>query len=629
MIQRFHPNIAGRFLAPAMCLLFVLFLLPSTVAGQVRPRRDTTVVRPDTLARDTLVRDTLDFAQDSVQPARVLVQHARGPEPSFATAVWEWDREALLRESALTLFDLLRRVPGLLAFRAGYVLQPEVASVYGTTRNGYEVILDGYFLDPIVEPTYDLSRIELVELNHVRVVRRLDVTRIELQTYASTLGVAESRVEAGTGEPDTNLFRGMMLSPKLLFGPAGFAIERLDTDGNLGTQPADVFSGWAKWAWIRGNGSGIQAEFRRNTLIRGGTSPWVSEGRREDLMLRGRLAIADGLVAEAFTGWSSFELDTLNRRLGADEARPPKLDQSVAQFGARVSYGNDFVWADLSARGRNRVQFPRFQVDAAGGVRIPPFGEVNGYFTQENWENGAAQSFTARAIAGPLEGVRIFGEVFGGDHGARVIWNEEGAFFTDRSGTRFGAEFNRWGIQLGAALLHVETDSLLTFGMPFDTPAVAFPGGERSGWELAGRVQLYFPWLFADGSVTNWYQADDWIYTPNQLWRIDLELHASPLESGNLEIFGRIGLRHRGAVLMPTLVGDPGSETIEPALFDDYTIVDGQLQIRIRSVRIFIRGDNMLGAEYFEVPDLTGETRPGPRNSRPRIFYGVKWDFQS
>jgi len=624
MIQPLHLYIAGRRVVPAVFLLSALCFFQSTVFAQVR--RDTTAARPDTAVTDTL------FAEDSVVPARVLVQHARGPEASFATAVWEWDREDLLRESALTLFDLLQRVPGLLVFRAGYVLQPEAASLYGGTRNDYEILIDGYMLDPLVEPTYDLSRIELVELNHVRVVRRLDVTRIEIQTYAATLGVAESRIEAGTGTPDTNLFRGMLLSPKLLFGPAGIAIERLDTDGIGGAEPADGFAGWAKWAWILANGSGIQAEFRRNTISRLGTSPWINEGRREDLMLRGRVAVTEGLVAEAFAGWSSFEIDTISTNID-DDLRPAKLEQGTSQFGARGSYGNDFVWADVSVRGRSNRTLPRFQVDAAGGTRLGGFGELNGYYTQENWENGSARSLTARAIAGPLAGVRVFGELFGGDHGARLVWDREAAFFTDRNGTRFGADFglDRWGIRLGAALLNVESDSVLTFGLPFDTTVMAFPAGSRSGWEIAGRVQLYFPWLFADGSITNWYRADDWIYTPNRFWRFALELHATPLESGNLEIFGRLEARHRGSMLVPVLTGTaPGDRTIETALFDDYTVVDGQLQIRIMSVRLFIRGENMLSTEYFEVPDLSGRTGlAGQVIDRQRIFYGVKWDFRS
>jgi len=617
MTRLFHRYFAGRFVAPVLLLLFT-FVFKSTASAQVRPRGDTTAVRPDTVRADTT-----GFAVDSVQPARVLVRQAEGPRPSFANAVWEWNREDLLREGVLSLGELLQRnLPGLLVYRAGTLLQPEAASPYGGTRNSYEVFLDGYQLDPLVEPTFDLSRIELVELSHVRVVRRLDVTRIELRTYAATLGVAESRIEAGVGEPDTNMFRGLLLSPKFLFGPFGIGIERVDTDGLVGTQPADVFAGWAKWGWILANGAGIEAEFRRNTLNRTSESPWISRGRREDFIVRGRAPIVTGLVAELFAGASSFELDTLSTDIPEDSIRPSKLDETAVQYGARASFQNDLIWADVSARGRDTDLLPQFQFDAAGGARLGGYGEVNGYLTQENWEGNSASSYTLRAIAGPLAGIRVFGEIFGGDRGAQVRFDSAGAFLTSRSGTRFGAEFNRWGINVGAALLNIETDSVQTFGLPFDTTTMLFPGGDRTGWEVSGRAQLFVPWLFAEGTYTNWLDGTSWIYLPNQIWRAGLVLHAIPLKSGNLEIFGRLEARYRGAVLMPVLVQEPeGTEFFEPVPFDDYTVVDGYLQIRIMSVRLFIRGDNMLGAEYFEVPEQLIR--------RPRIFYGVKWDFRS
>lgn len=622
MIRLFDRLSAGRCVAPVLVLLFAILVFDSAVSAQVRPRQDTTAVRTDSLRVDSIAGDTLVFAEETATTARVLAPHARGAESSFATAIWEWDREDLLREGALSLSDLLERVPGLITYRPGTLLQPEVISAYGGTRNSYDVVIDGYILDPLVEPTYEFSRLALAELSHVRVVRRLDVTRVEVRTYAATEGVAESRVEAGVGEPDTNLFRGMLLSPRFLVGPLGLAIERLDTDGTRGTQPADAFSGWVKWAWIRGE-SGIQAEFRRNTVTRHGTSPWISEGRREDLVLRGRLGLARGLVAEAFGGHSTFELDTLSVSLPEDSIRPAKLEQSVTQFGGRLSYQNDFAWVDATVRGRDTDLLPAFQVDLAAGGRLGGIGEANAYFTQANWENGSAASYTIRAIGGPFYGLRPFVELFGGDHGARVHLNQEGAFFTHRSGSRTGLEFNRWGVQLGAAILGVESDSLLSFGLPFDTTSVGFPGGSLSGWEFAGRAQLYFPWLFADGSYTNWLSGTSWIYMPTNFWRAGLELHALPLESGNLEIYGRIGMRHRSAVTMPAAVEntETGEIRFEPVIFPGYDVVDGYLQIRVMSVRLFLRGDNLLNAEYFDSPQL-------PIRG-PRIYYGVKWDFRS
>jgi hypothetical protein len=100
---------------------------------------------------------------------------------------------------------------------------------------------------------------------------------------------------------------------------------------------------------------------------------------------------------------------------------------------------------------------------------------------------------------------------------------------------------------------------------------------------------------------------------PAMQWRAALELHASPLPSGNLEIFGRAEAVHRGAMPAPAASGD-GLETMAAR-----TVYSSYLQIRIMDVRIFVRSDDMLGTDP---EDLPGRRVPGPR-----LIYGVKWQF--
>ena len=50
------------------------------------------------------------------------------------------------------------------------------------TAGRTEVVLDGYVLDPHLDGTYDLSRLELVALRRLVVERRLDLLRIEIET---------------------------------------------------------------------------------------------------------------------------------------------------------------------------------------------------------------------------------------------------------------------------------------------------------------------------------------------------------------------------------------------------------------------------------------------------------------
>src|SRR5262245_42220903 len=206
-----------------------LFLLVLLVCSPAAAQQQTP---PVSVALDSLRRAHPDSAQaDSVPPPPIIVKHPTGSLASPGLGVWEWNSEDLLREGALSLTDLLQRIPSATPIRTGLYLQPEIAAPFGQTRGRIEVLLDGIALDPLTEATVDLSRIELAQLRHVRVERRLDVTRIEISTLEPVDGRPVSRIEAGVGEPNANLFRGMFLAPKFLIGPVGVAIERIDTDG--------------------------------------------------------------------------------------------------------------------------------------------------------------------------------------------------------------------------------------------------------------------------------------------------------------------------------------------------------------------------------------------------------------
>ena len=177
----------------AFVLLAAALLGPADAHGQ-RPVRRPPIPPPDTVARpDTLVRrdttaveprDSVAAAvPDSASPAvpapaapdttpipqlpRLYAEAARDGE----AGVWTWDQTALLASGALTLTDLLERIPGVTGVRYGFVGLPETVASLGSAGN-IELVLDGYVIDPLGAAALDLSRIELAELGHVRVERR-------------------------------------------------------------------------------------------------------------------------------------------------------------------------------------------------------------------------------------------------------------------------------------------------------------------------------------------------------------------------------------------------------------------------------------------------------------------------
>src|SRR5690606_30192480 len=153
-------------------------------------------------------------------------------------------------EGALTLLDLLERVPGVAGFRSGVFLQPAAAAVAGGTAGRLRVEIDGVVLDPLLAPSSDLTAIALAEVDSVVIERRLDALVVRLHTIEPHDPLPVSRVEAGTGEPNANLFRGLFMAPRFLFGPIAAAVERFDSDGAGRREPTDIFSGWLKWGWL-------------------------------------------------------------------------------------------------------------------------------------------------------------------------------------------------------------------------------------------------------------------------------------------------------------------------------------------------------------------------------------------
>ena len=144
-----------------------------------------------------------------------------------------------------------------------------------------------------------------------------------------------------------------------------------------------------------------------------------------------------------------------------------------------------------------------------------------------------------------------------------------------------------------------------------------FAGGDATGWELSGRVPLpLIKGLYATGMINDWRSGNVWLYTPTRNYRAGLELHTTPLKSGNLEILGRIETIHRSSTIVPNL--NPTIETPTVTLPPvDY--LDAYLQIRIIDVRAFVRYEDLSGQRVADVPD-----RPIPG---PRVIYGVKWQF--
>ncbi len=593
-----------RTLARA-ALLLALFAVPQR--SQAQQRRDTT--RTDTLRADTLRQDTVP--RDTTPPPHLVTWPDSLPAPSFAAGVWEWDRDQLLLDGEITLLDLLHRIPGVTILRSGVFLEPEAATALTTGGTRLRVEWDGFVLDPLNSAALDLSTIELVHLHRVRVERRVDVLLVKLTSEASLTAQPYSRIAAGVGQPRTNLFRGMLLAPRFLIGPIGLAVERVELTGGGRAEPADNFSTWLRWGVLHPD-RGIEVQFRRNRLNRDPDAPFPEQLTRQDVVLRARTRLGSALVGELYGGRSSEKI------IGADPLLPDSLqrhiDRSATQAGGRLAMerGSGAVLADFRWRNLDALPHLEASLSAHGqvGARLQGSGEI----AHQSWSNvPGAISMHAFGAADLLTGLRLFAEFGSGARGAAGYAGDTtlGPRRTRSTVLRGGAELTWHGLHAAGALLHVRADSIALFGLATDTGSVVVPGDTVTGWETSVHLPLIRKWLWAEGSYATWFSGRTGAYRPVSLGTGGLDIHTIPLPSGNLELMARIEATRRGAMLTPPL--DVGS--IVPA----HTVLSAYFQIRVIDVRIFVRFDDMTGADIGDLP--------GIRLAGPRIVYGVKWSF--
>ena len=609
-------------------LLTLVFLAPPASA-QV-----TDTARADTLAADTAQADTVRV------PPPIFVPIAFRDSTDAPRGVWRINREEMLRSAVYTLGDLVARLPGIISYRGGLALQPEAAGAFGGAGGRVEVFRDGFPLDPLDASALDLYHVSLIELEEVVVERRPDVLRIMLHTTQPTEARPYSRVEAGLGEPsETQLFRGLFLTPNFLFGPLSLAIESLDTQGEQNAEPADEFVGWAKWGWLREN-HGIQAEIRQVTIERGLDSPWPAQHKRRDIALRARRRFDEGIVAEAYGGQSFIRDESLAELPPGDTLGPFRFERATRHYGARVAAERGPAQVEGAVRYRTGVSLPRLQIEASGGVTL--LGErlrAEGGVLRSTWRDAdPTMSVHARGVLKPLSFVRAFAEVERGTRGLPIYTNphrppppeegeEEGMVVepdltpvrSTLSSIRVGGEIHIPHFRAGGALIDLSVDSVAAFRLPFDTISRAFAGGDARGWEAWGRADLARFWggsLYAEGSWTSWLSGDEWVYRPASRGILGAGVHIVPLISGNLEVRGRIWLDRRGETLYPVLAED-GTPSI--AELPVRSVVHAELMIRIIDVRIFARYEDWGGKGITDLPDRTIRG--------PRIFYGVKWHF--
>jgi len=151
--------------------------------------------------------DSLAVKRDSIKPP---IGRFADPATYEIGPQYEWNRAQLFATGALTLADLLDRIPGVTTFRSGWLATPQAAAYTGDFRR-MRVFYDGVEVDALDNMTggvLDLSTVQLWTLEHLSIERSANEVRLYMRSWRVENTDPYTRADIATGNEDTNLYRG-------------------------------------------------------------------------------------------------------------------------------------------------------------------------------------------------------------------------------------------------------------------------------------------------------------------------------------------------------------------------------------------------------------------------------------
>lgn len=529
--------------------------------------------------------------------------------------------EALRQTGALTLADLLERIPGLTVFRTGWIASPQLAS-YGGDFGRVRVLLDGVELDdlsPRDAGVPDLRTIPLWALDAVTVERGPTELRISLTTWDYAMTKPYTRVDALTGDLNTNLYRGYYARRHYNGAGLQVAFQQYGTTNTReggGGDEAGVMArfGVARRLWsadvtaVRLNDSrditqrffgrgmllppyraGATVAYARATIGRAGAGPFL-----QLLASTNDLRETSPHFDAARASQYGFPADT------ADTVA------SVAQYVATAGIDAGPLRLRLVERYRRRAAQGFSSPSASLGVNLPLLSvlaraERDGYA-------GLTRLEASGRIA-PLPFLAVVGAV-----GERRPLGTSSPFARPEPASRSARV--EGGVRIGGALwisggAVVRDTAVLVPPAVFDTAYVAVPAGRQRGATFAVRGALGHGFS-VDAFGTRWRTHSP--YVPEYQFHGELRFFTrwlSKFPSGNFSFLLAPSVDYRSIVSFPAQASNvPAAASRVYSLLAEIRILRGTITYERRNLQ-----------------DVIYEQVPGFVMPRGVNFYGVRWYF--
>ncbi len=533
---------------------------------------------------------------------------------------YRWTRDELFASGALTLTDLLERIPGVTTFRSGWLGAPHTAAMMGDFSR-VRIFYDGIELDPL-DPRMggmnDIAAIQLWQLEELRIERGAGEIRVYTKSWRVRSTTPNSRVDIATGDLETNGYRGYF-GRRFTHGEVlQLGAYQFRTQDPRGQGDADQLSLFGRVGWAK-KGFSIDGSFMRTN-------------RTHSLQFRD----------------PDLERDSL-----------PSLDARYGQAYARIGYADTTrgYWVQLIAaslsHSQNNLAFKATTTDTTDTAKVVPsrldFSRPQ-YIAAFGWEkDGATISSTTRmrSIGGQLyvapsvrasyDAPRIAVSLFGEQQpelnlrrieasgrllplswfalgGAVGQYAHTGAPSTASPTTlawrgEVGLRVHRaW---FSGGLMSRDT-AVLIAPVVYDTGFKAAVARNMTGTFLRFRGKFWKD-VGIDVSAVKWDSAGSFrpeYQTRSQLYANTAWLRKFP--SGNFNILFALTHEYRTVAYFP--IGGA-----EPLRASQYRTLDMLLEIRLLQATLTYQFRNLLNADYTQVP--------GYGMHRPVQVYGVRWQF--
>jgi hypothetical protein len=565
-----------------------------------------------------------DSAPKAQHPDSIQARMGRdGPTPSLEIGQsFSYDRDQLFASGAITLGDLLDRIPEFTTFRTGWIAAPQATAIGGDFSR-VRVFIDGIERDDL-EPRNgvapDWSTVPIWTLEKLTLARGADGLRVDLRTWEYTGTAPYTRIDALTGDLNTNLYRAFY--GKRFYNGAGLqvALQQYGVTDNRNGGGGQQFTGLIRYgiahsAWSL-DATAIRSNDTRTSTSRFGPGIGMQGYRAATTLGYLRAAIGrEGsgpflqLVASTeILKENSTHLDSI-AALSSGFA-PDTVDSlaSVAQYVATAGFD--------AAGGRLRL-IERYRRRLGKGYSSPSatFDLSRNFFSAsamvERDEYAGLTRVEGGARLTPLPFISVLGYL-----GQRTPFGTPALGFLEQPASR--------SARVEAGLRLLPRGLWLTGGVVTRDTAVLIPSqlwdtafvGRAIGRQTGSMASLHGPIggsLSINVSGTHWQQIAP--YTPQDEAHGDIRFYTewlSRFPKKNFSFLFQPSLDYRSAVPFPQT---DGTDRIAASS----RVVSLLVELRILRGVLTYQRRNLVGAIYNQIP---GYLMPRPVN-----VYGVRWYF--